>query len=272
MAYIDYYKILGVEKTATQAQIKTAYRKSARENHPDLNANDPNAEKKFKEINEANEVLSNSKNRTKYDKHGENWKYADKRANQSNYSDFFDSMFGGSQEKVKVKGQNFRTEASLNLTDILKAQERTLTLGGKNIRFTVPAGVSDNQTIKVVGHGGDGLNRGPKGDLYIKFRISNNTKFERNGNDLHLIYDLDLYTAMLGGEVTIETLTGKEKLKIEPETTNEGSVLLEGKGMPFYKNEEESGNLLVGFNIITPKNLSKKEKELFEDLAKLRSE
>ncbi len=272
MAYIDYYKILGVEKTATQAQIKKEFRRLARKNHPDLNANDMNAEKKFKEINEANEVLSNPESRTKYDKHGENWKRAGNRNNEGSFSDFFESMFGGSGSSQGNRGQDYKTAATLNLTDILEAKERTLTIGGKNITFTVPAGITDGQTVVIHGHGADGLKDGPKGDLYIKFKIINNTNFTRNENDLFLKYDLDLFTAVLGGEITIETLTGKIKLKIKPETKNGEIVNVKGKGMPFYKNEKESGNLIITYNIETPQNLSKKEKELFKEIAKLRSE
>ncbi len=292
MAYIDYYKILGVAKTATQAQIKKAYRKGARKYHPDLNANDKNAEKKFKEINEANEVLSNKENRSKYDKHGENWKHADEiekqqkqrssrsqssqdfQGSQGDYSDFFESMFGGSgrsQGNVKYRGQDYKTEVSLNLTDVLKAHKRTLKLDEKSIRITVPAGVKEGQTIKIKGYGGEGLNGGPKGDLYIGFKITNNTKFKRNGNDLYLNHGLDLFTAVLGGEITIETLTGRVKLKIKPGTKCGAKVNLKGKGMPFYKKETQSGNLVVTYNIETPQNLSTKEEELFKELAKLRS-
>ncbi|MFT6500714.1 MAG: curved DNA-binding protein [Crocinitomicaceae bacterium] len=294
MAYIDYYKILGIAKKATQPQIKKAYRKLARKYHPDLNANDKTAEQKFKEINEANEVLSNPENRTKYDKHGENWKHADEIEkqqkqqssrsrssqgsqgdfNQGDYSDFFESMFGGSsrsQGNVKYRGQDYRTELTLNLTDVLKEDKRTLKIGEKSIRMTIPAGVKDGQTIKIKGYGGDGLNGGPKGDLYIDFKIINNTNFKRNGNDLYLNYDLDLFTAVLGGEITIETLTGKVKLKIKPETKNGSKVNLKGKGMPHYKKETQFGNLVVTYTIETPQNVSEKEKELFEEIAKLRA-
>ena len=277
MAYIDYYKTLGVAKTATQAQIKTAYRKLARENHPDLNANDKGAEKRFKVINEANEVLSNSENRSKYDRQGQNWKQSGSRGNQNyqgGYSDFFESMFGGarnSQSSASVKGQDLKTQASLNIRDILESQKRTLNLGGKNIRFTVPAGINDGQEIKIKGHGGEGLNGGPKGDLYIKFKIKNDTNFTRKGNDLHLKYDLDLYTALLGGKITVDTLTGKVKLKIKPETKNGATETIKYEGMPFYKNENQFGDLVVTYTIEIPENLSKKEKELFEELAKLSS-
>lgn len=276
MTYIDYYKILGVAKTATQAQIKTAYRKLARENHPDLNANDVNAEKKFKEINEANEVLSNSKNRAKYDKHGANWKRtagASYQSSHSDFSDFFESMFrgsGSSDKNAKYKGNDQNTVATLNLTDVLKSVKRTLGIGGRGVEFTIPAGIQDGQTVIVPGEGGNGVNGGSNGDLHVKFKIVNNTDFKRDVNDLYLDYDLDLFTALLGGEITIETLIGKVKLEIKPGTQNREKVSLKGKGMPLYNDETRHGNFIVTYNIEMPKNLTKKEMEMFQEIANLR--
>ena len=298
MNYIDYYKILGLKKSATESEIKKAYRKLARKYHPDLNPDDKTAEKKFKEINEANEVLSNPENRKKYDKYGKDWQHADAFESQKqrsqhqqssqyggfegaeDYSDFFASMFGGGNaggfsgfgggRSAKFKGQDYNAELQLNLTDVYKKHKQTLTVNGKNIRLTIPAGIENGQTIRIKGHGGKGVNGVANGDLLIKFKINNNTKFKRDKNNLHLTVDLDLYKAILGGEIFIETLNGKVKLKVKPETQNETKVKLKGKGFPIYKKEGQFGDLYITYRIKIPTNLSSKEKELFVELSKLR--
>ena len=299
MAFIDYYKILGIDKSASTSDIKKAYRKLARKYHPDLNPSDKEAEKKFKEINEANEVLSNSENRKKYDEHGKDWKHAEEfeKAKQQqqqyqgsgqqspfgdfgggDYSDFFESMFGGRSTSrartsggVKFRGQDFNAELQLNLKEVFTTHKRTLTVNGKNIRLTIPAGVKNGQIIKIKGHGGEGVNGGPKGDLNITFSIINNTNFKLDNDNLHTTVDLDLYKAILGGEITIPTFDGKAKLKIAPETQNGVKVKLKGKGFPIYKKEGEFGDLYITYMIEMPKDLTEKEKELFRELAKLRT-
>ncbi|MFK5958120.1 MAG: DnaJ C-terminal domain-containing protein [Lutibacter sp.] len=295
MAFIDYYKILGIEKNATENEIKKAYRKLARKYHPDLNPNDKNTEKKFKEINEANEVLSHKENRKKYDKYGKDWEHAEhfekaekqqqyqRNTQQSNYynfsggdySDFFESMFGGraSRQKsgsVKFRGHDYNAELNLNLDDVYKTHKRTLTVNSKNIRLTIPAGVKNGQIIKIKGHGGEGINGGPKGDLIIKFSINNNTKFKLDKNNLYTTVDLDLYKALLGGDLTIDTFDGKVKLKIKPETQNGTKIKLKGKGFPIYKKEGSFGDLYITYQIVIPTKLTQKEKKLFTELSKLR--
>ena len=238
MAFIDYYKILGISKKATEKEIKTAYRKLARKYHPDLNPNNKEAELKFKEINEANEVLSNSENRKKYDKYGKDWKHGEayeKAQSEQQYqqqsrqqdfsnkefSDFFESMFGERSSSAryahspKFKGQDYNAELHLNIEDVYTSQKQLLTVNNKKIRLTIPAGVENGQVIKIKGKGGLGINGGPNGDLYIKFIINNHTQFKREGNTLYRNIDLDLYTAILGGEITVDTFNGgKVKLKI----------------------------------------------------------
>ena len=294
MAFIDYYKILGLEKNAVLADIKKAYRKLARKYHPDLNPNDKAAEKKFKEINEAHEVLSNPENRKKYDEYGEHWQHAEEyeKAKQQqqhyqrsyqgtggftheDFSDFFENMFGRSASgshgrQVKFRGQDYNAELQLDLKEVYSTHKRTLTINNKNIRITIPAGVENGQVIKIKGLGGPGINGGPKGDLYIQFSIVNNTKFKRDGDNLYTTLDLDLYKALLGGQIMVDTFDGKVKLTIKPETKNGTRVKLKGKGFPKYKKEGQFGDLYVTFNLKTPTNLSSKEKELFQELAKLR--
>lgn len=298
MAFIDYYKILEVDKTASEKDIKKAYRKLARKYHPDVNPKDESAKKKFQEINEANEVLSDPIKRKKYDHYGKDWEHADayeqaKKEQQSQYrgagrqqsrsggftdsdfSDFFESMFGGARtgrrtsSQTKFKGQDFNAELHLNLTDVYKTHKQTLTVNGKNIRITIPAGIENKQTIKITGHGGPGINGGPNGDLFITFNIKNNTPFKRDGDNLYTTTNLDFYTAILGGEITVNTFEGKAKLKIKPETQNGTKVKLKGKGFPVYKKEGQFGDLFITYSIKMPTNLNTKEKELFEELAKI---
>jgi curved DNA-binding protein len=293
MAFIDYYKILGISKTATDKEIKTAYRKLARKYHPDLNPENKEAELKFKEINEANEVLSDSENRKKYDKYGKDWKHGDEyeKARQKHqysnqqsgrpnfsgeeYSDFFESMFGGGGRSYsqgrspKFKGQDFNAELQLNLKDVYTSQQQVLTVNGKKMRLTIPAGIENGQVIKIKGKGGIGSNGGPNGDLYIKFNIDNLTQFKREGNNLYLNIDLDLYTSILGGEIKVDTFNGQVKLNIKPETKNESKVKLKGKGFPIYKKEGVFGDLVITYHIKIPTDLNEKEIELFRELQKI---
>jgi curved DNA-binding protein len=303
MEFIDYYKVLGLDKSATAADIKKAYRKLARKLHPDLNPNDKTAQEKFQQINEANEVLSDPEKRKKYDQYGKDWEHADAfeaqkqqqqqsgggfnrgrtyTSNQgyddSQFSDFFESMFGGGgfsgggsrRQTTQFKGQDLSATLRLNLTDTLENQKQTISIGDKKIRLTIPAGVEDGQTIKIKGYGGEGMNGGPKGDLLITFEIFNNTGYKRLESDLYATEEISLYTALLGGELTVETLTGRVKLNVKPETQNDTKVKLKGKGLPKYKKENQHGDLYITYKIVLPKNLSEKEKELFTELSKLR--
>jgi curved DNA-binding protein len=296
MAFIDYYKVLEINKNATESEVKKAYRKLARKYHPDLNPNDKESERKFKEINEANEVLSHPENRKKYDQHGEDWKQSEeynqakqqqsRRGGQQggfgsfsgggDYSDFFESMFGGRSaggrsRNSAYKGEDFNAELNLDLKDVYTTHKQGLTVKGKNIRLTIPAGVENGQKIKISGLGGEGINGGPKGDLYITFTIENRTKFKLDKHDLYATENIDLYSALLGGEITVDTFDGKVKLKVLPGTQNGTKVKLKSKGFPIYKKEGHFGDLYITYQIMIPKNLSEKEKELFLELSKLRN-
>ncbi|MFK1848415.1 DnaJ C-terminal domain-containing protein [Bacteroides fragilis] len=308
MAYIDYYKILGVDKNASQDDIKKAFRKLARKYHPDLNPNDPSAKDKFQEINEANEVLSDPEKRKKYDEYGEHWKHADefeaqKKARQhadgggggfsgfggdggsywyssdgegfsdgdaGGFSDFFESMFGhrggGGRGNAGFRGQDFNAELHLSLRDAARTHKQVLNVNGKQVRITIPAGVADGQVIKLKGYGGEGINGGPAGDLYITFKIAEDSVFKRLGDDLYVDVEMDLYTAVLGGEKVIDTLEGKVKLKIKPETQNGTKVRLKGKGFPVYKKEGQFGDLIITYSVKIPTNLTDRQKELFREL------
>src|SRR5674476_299148 len=292
--FIDYYKILGIDKTATPRDIKNAYRKLARKYHPDLNPNNKDAKRNFQQINEANEVLSDPEKRKKYDQYGKDWQHSEQFEKQKQYqqqssdprgarytasqsegdfSDFFESMFGrgasmGRGRQVKYRGEDYNAELQLELIDAYKTHKQTLTVNGKKIRITIPAGIENGQTIKIAGHGGPGVNGGPDGDLYITFSIANHPRFKRLGNNLYANIDLDIYKAVLGGEITIDTLDGQVKLKVKPETQNGSKVKLKGKGFPVYKNEGQFGDLLLTYNIKIPTNLTDKQKELFTELSK----
>jgi len=313
MDFIDYYKILGVNKDATQDDIRAAYRKLARKHHPDLNPNDKEANKKFQQINEANEVLSDPEKRKKYDQYGKDWQHAEafEKAQQSagrrgqraggaqgfgggetggfggwsgfsggsfeegeggEFSDFFESLFGrsGRGGKAKFRGQDYQAELHLSLMDAYTTHQQVITVNGKNIRITIPAGVENGQVLKLKGHGAPGTGGGPDGDLYITFSIAEDPRWRRDGNDLYAKASVDLYTALLGGDTTVDTPSGKVKLKVKPETANRTTVRLKGKGFPVYKKEGEYGDLYVTMEVKLPTHLTDKEKELLEQLAKLR--
>jgi curved DNA-binding protein len=291
MEFIDYYKILGVDKNATDDDIKKAYRKLARKLHPDLNPNDKEAHQKFQQINEANEVLSDPEKRKKYDQYGKEWQHADQFEQQrqsqrqsrnkgdqffsgdddSDFSSFFESMFGrtGRSSQTKFRGQDYNAELKLTLPEIMATRQQTLTIDGKNIRITIPAGIENGQVIKLKGYGAPGINGGPAGDLYITFIIPVHPVFKRSGNDLVISVSLDLYTALLGGETTIDTLDGKVKLKVAPETQNGARIRLKGKGVPVYKKENERGDLYVTYEIKLPVNLTEEQKKLFREISNL---
>jgi curved DNA-binding protein len=292
MDFRDYYKILGIDKKSTPKDIKNAYRRMARKFHPDLNPKDKDAKKNFQLINEANEVLSDPVKRKKYDQYGKDWKHADEfekskqqQQNQSSnsrrqgfqgagtegdFSEFFASMFGketGGSRRAKFRGEDYNTELHLDLIDAYIKHKQTFTVNGKKIRITIPAGIENGQTIKVGGQGGAGTNGGPNGDLYITFSIANHSRFKRLENNLFTSVDLDLYTAVLGGEITIETLNGKVRLKVKPETQSGSKVKLKDKGFPIYKEEGKFGDLYITYTVKMPTNLSEKQRALFKQLS-----
>jgi len=301
MTFIDYYKVLGIEKSATPAEIKNAYRKQARKLHPDLNPNDKEAQAKFQQVNEANEVLSDPEKRKKYDQYGKDWQHADQFENArqprgqasgfgsggggqtytggdfggEDFSEFFSSMFGGAggarNSQVKFKGQDYNSELQLSLTDAYTTHQQTLNINGKSIRITIQAGIENGQVIKLKGYGGPGTNGGPAGDLYITFSIANDARYKRNGNDIYITEEVNLYTAILGGELTIDTLSGKVKLTVKPETQNGMRVRLKGKGFPVYKKDGEFGDLYITYTIKIPTNLTDREKALFTELSQLKT-
>jgi len=297
MAFIDYYKVLGISKTASPEEVKKAYRKLARQYHPDLNPKDASAHRKFQEINEANEVLSDPEKRKKYDEYGEHWKQADQfeQARQqqggsscgeysytyqnfggfndsgsSDYSDFFENLFGRAGQKsgrsTAFKGQDYYGEVHLTLREAAETHQQTIEVNDKKLRITVPAGIAHEQQIKLKGHGGAGANGAPAGDLYITFIIQPDPVFKRNGNDLYRDVDVDLYTAVLGGELRIDSLNSQIKMKVKPGVQPDSKARLKGKGFPVYKKDGQFGDLIVTYRVQIPTNLTEKQKQLFQEI------
>ncbi|NVO84022.1 DnaJ C-terminal domain-containing protein [Hymenobacter terrestris] len=303
MDYKDYYKTLSVDKKATQDQIKKAYRKLARQYHPDVNPNNAEAEQKFKEANEANEVLSDPEKRQKYDQLGADYQRYQQGGGRpggsggfdwsqysqggggaggadpfggADFSDFFGSMFGGmggsggggSRPRA---GQDYQAELELTLEDAYRGGPRTLTVNGKNLRLTIQPGVEDGQVIRLRDQGGPGRSGGPAGSLYITLHIRPDPRYARTGNDLTMDVPVALYTALLGGEQTVETLSGTVKINIKPETQNGTRLRLRGKGFPVYRQPDQFGDLYLRLSLNLPQHLTEQEKTLFRQLAELRS-
>lgn len=292
MAFIDYYKILGVEKNATQQEIRKAFRKQAKKYHPDINKDDPHAQEKFQAINEANEVLSDPEKRKKYDEYGEHWKHADEyEAQRRNYesqtkssdrfggyefgefssggdfSSFFEELFGNrfAGQKRKQRGQDYQTTLSLNLRDILVTHKQIINVNGKNIRITIPAGIADGQKIRLKGYGAPSPVGVENGDLYITFHIEPDNIFTRKENNLYTDIKIDLYTALLGGEAIVPTLDGNVRMQIKGGTLPDSKLRLRGKGVPVYKNETSRGDLIVNVKVVFPL-LNERQKELLRQM------
>lgn len=329
MASKDYYAILGVPRTATEKDIKQAYRRLARKYHPDVNPGNKAAEEKFKQINEAYEVLSDADKRAKYDRYGDQWQYADQfaKAGQTasgTYSGFggfgpdfntggfsfggedlgslFDELFPGAGTRTYTsrprRGQDLEHTLEITLEEAYSGTKRLIelqspetcptcqgrglvgkarcsTCGGsgtvthaKRLEVNIPAGVDTGSRIRIAGQGGPGSSGGPPGDLYIVVNVAPHPRFERKDDDLYTTVSVPLTTAVLGGEVTVSTLTGQVALKIPPETQNGATIRVRGKGMP--RRDGTRGDLIVRINVRLPTNLSTHERELFEELSRIR--
>lgn len=311
MEYKDYYKILGVEKTATKDEIKKKYRKLAQKYHPDKNPGNKQAEEKFKEISEANQVLSDDEKRAKYDQLGANWQqfqgggsggfdfsqWARQGGGQqfrtssfddifgnSGFSDFFESFFGRGQSGFDQSGNNFRsaghgfrhekgrdyeTQVNLTLSEAYHGTSAILNVDGEKIKVNLSPGVRDGQVLRVKGKGGKSASGGAGGDLFLKINVINNSGFVMKENDLHLDVEVDLYIAMLGGKITINTLKSPLNIQIPKETPNGKILRLKGQGMPVF-GTSQFGDLLVKISVKLPQNLSNAEEDLFRKLATLR--
>ena len=336
MDFKDYYQVLGVKRDASDKEIRSAFRKLARQHHPDMNKDDKSAETRFKEINEANEVLSDPEKRKMYDQFGADWQryqqaqdagpgagatgdfsqwfsgqaggrggarveYRD--FGDGEFSDFFETLFGGGGGRGRgygqprpQRGEDQEYEIAITLEEAnggatrgLELQTPTLcatcggngvvehrrcpTCGGngtvvqsRRIEARIPAGVTDGSRIRLAGQGGPGYLGGPSGDLYLRVRLQPHAQFEREGNDLRVAVDVPLYTAVLGGEVTVPALGGKLALRIPAETQNGRLFRLRGKGLRRGTGDEARGDLLARVNVVLPARLTERERELFTRL------
>lgn len=298
MAFIDYYKVLGVERTATQQDIRKAYRKMAKRYHPDINKDDPTAKERFQEINEANEVLGDPEKRKKYDEYGENWRHAEEfeaqrrqysngangrggydfggfggfgdfsgsAGNSSGFSDFFEQLFGSGLRGAKNnRGEDISATLTLSLREAAVTHQQTFTVGGEKIRITVPAGITDGQRIKLKGRGAASPDGTVRGDLYITFRIEPDSTFTLHGNDLYATVTVSLYTMLLGGEAVVPTLTGNAKVNIKAGTQPDSKLRLRGKGFPVYRQNGKYGDLIITVKVTLPQ-LNEKQKSIVTEL------
>ena len=311
MEFKDYYETLGVDKSASQDEIKKAYRKLAMKYHPDRNEGNKKAEETFKQITEANEVLSDPNKRKKYNKLGSNWKQYQSQGqgfedfysnfgsggrggdgtqysysgniddlfgNVSGFSDFFESFFGGSgsagsqQGRRGRKGQDFEAALYIPLIEMFNGTTKEISIGGKRVRVNIAPGTKDGKKLRLKGLGNAGMSGGEKGDLYLTLKIEKDPYFDLDGNNLYYDFYVDLYTAVLGGKKQVITLGGKTINITIPEGTESGKVLrLKGLGFPTSENSKIYGDLLVRIKVELPQNLTNEEKELFKKLASFRS-
>jgi curved DNA-binding protein len=295
MEYKDYYKILGVDRKASDDEIRKAYRKLAKQHHPDYNPNNKQAEDRFKEINEAYEVLSDAKKRSYYDRVGSDYSSWQRRGNPGDFnwdqysgvpggtrvnmddlndmfggaggfSDFFQTIFGisGARGASRQQPQGYQQELEITIEEAYKGTTRLIQTGGRQKQVRIPAGVRTGSKVRVAGAGPNGL------DLYLIIQVAEDNRFERRGNDLHTSATVDVFTAILGGEANVETLDGKIKLNIPAGTQPEQVFRLSGRGMPHLKNQKGKGDLFVKVKVQIPKYLSPKQRELLEEVSKIK--
>jgi curved DNA-binding protein len=306
MNYRDYYKILGVSKSSSAEEIKKAYRKLAVKYHPDKNPNNKAAEEKFKEINEANEVLGDPEKRKKYDELGENWQHYQQQGGNAQdfdwskwkspggggyqtyseedlfgeggqFSDFFSTVFGqgGFQSRSGKprarKGSDLEAEIHISLEEAFHGGSRQLQGNGETLQIKIKPGVYEGQVLRLKEKGGPGMNGGPRGDIYMKVHLDKHPHYERKQDDIYCDIPVGLYTAVLGGKTIIRTLKGTMKIDIAKETENGKVFRLKGLGMPKFGKENEFGDLYAKVNIVLPTNLTEKELKLFRELSSMKN-
>jgi len=318
MEYKDYYKVLGVDRNASEKEIKKAYRRLARQYHPDVNPGNKEAEERFKEINEAHEVLIDPEKRRKYDQLGASWQQWQRTGRDPSgfdwsqwsagapgggrvhveygdlgdlfggafggggFSDFFEAIFGGggrqgpqtwtgTHQARPRRGQDYEQPVEITLEEAFSGTRRVLEKDGRRIEVRIPPGVKTGSKVRIAGEGAPGIGGGTTGDLYLKVTVLPHKVFERKGDDLYCEVPVDLYMAILGGETSVPTLKGTVSLKIPPETQSGRTFRLKGQGMPLLRDSNKRGDLYAKVKVVLPKGLSAKEKELFKELAQMRS-
>jgi len=302
MEYKDYYKVLGVSRSASQDEIKKAFRKLAVKYHPDKNQGDKAAEEKFKEISEAYEVLGNADSRKKYDELGANWKQYEnagfggqggfngfdyQNIRNSDFSEFFNMFFnnrggfdfgdiGGFRDfgrnkrsrSRSMKGSDLTANVEMTLKEAFNGSQRIFNVGNQTIKISIKPGVTDGQVLRVKGKGNPGMNGGENGDLLLKIIIANDTEYQRDGDDLSKNVNVNFYTAILGGKVEVETMKGTVNVPIKPQTQNNSVLRLKGLGMPRF-GKSDAGALLLKIQLVLPNNISQKEIELIKEASLL---
>jgi len=306
LEYKDYYKILGVDRTADEKSIKQAYRRLARKYHPDVNKTKGSTER-FKEINEAYEVLSDPEKRKRYDSLGPEWqRYAQAGAGPfegfrvpfgghgrdlgdlGGFSDFFKTVFGdlgvrgdlftdfgetigGSRGFRRARGEDVQASVEVSLEEAYHGSRKTLELDGRRLEVKIPAGVDTGSRVRVAGGGPSTGAGGGRGDLYLTVTVRPHPFLERKGDDLYMNLPVTVAEAALGAEVEVPTLKGKVSMKIPPETSSGRTFRLPGYGMPRLK-AGGTGDQYVRIKVVVPSGLSVRERQLFEELKRLRPE
>lgn len=302
MDYKDYYQVLGVQRDADEKEIKRAFRKLALKYHPDKNPDNPKAEDRFKEINEAYEVLGDSSKRAKYDQLGASYQQWQRTGGRpggfdwsqwtsgapggvhvemgdlgdlfgGGFSDFFNTIFGGMaaqgmggyQRQSQSRGRDLEQPVSISLTEAHNGTTRILQRNGRRLEVKIPQGAKTGTRVRVSGQGESGAGR--SGDLYLRLTVESDPRFERHGADLHTEVDVDLYTAVLGGEVRIPTLSGPVVLSIPAGSQPQQTFRLRGRGMPMLNNAKKHGDLYAKLSVHLPTQLSEEEQNLFKQLA-----
>lgn len=322
MEYKDYYQVLGVERDADQSEIRSTFRRLARKYHPDVNPDDSQAEERFKEINEAYEVLSDPEKRAKYDQLGREYSRYQQAGGQpgdfnwnqwtsgepggpgqgvyvrygtpedmddlfgggSPFSDFFSQIFGGigaAQQGAGPqaagpggyqyhprprRGQDYEQELEISLREAYQGTTRILQKDGRRLEVEIPPGAREGTRVRMSGEGAPGTAGGQAGDLYLRIRVADDPQFEFRNDHLYVRLPIDLYTAVLGGEVRVPTMDGSVMLKVPPGTQNNQSFRLRGKGMPRLRAPEQHGNLYVQVEVRLPQDLTPHQRQLFEEL------
>ncbi len=299
MDYKDYYKTLGVDRKASDDDIRKSYRDLAKKYHPDRNPNDKQAEERFKEINEAYQVLSDPEKRKVFDRLGSDYSNWQRRgapgdfnwgqyggapggggttinfedledlfggAGGGGFSDFFRTVFGRRDAETagRAQPQAYQQPMEISIEEAFKGTTRILQANGNQKQVRIPAGVRTGSKVRVAGAGPNGT------DLYLIVEVTEDSRFERRGNDLHTTATVDVFTAILGGEAEVETLTGKVKLNIPAGTQPEQVFRLAKRGMPHVKNQNEKGDLYVRLKVQIPKYLSAKQRELLDEASRLK--
>lgn len=304
MDYKDYYQSLGVARTASADEIRKEYRKLAMKYHPDRNPNDKQAEDKFKEINEAYQVLSDPQKRARYDQLGSAYNNYQRGggtpggfdwgqwqasrgpagaggqqvnfddlfgAGGGGFSDFFSAIFGGASGgsgPINASGrraQTYEQPLSITLQEAYKGSSRVLEGGGRRVQIKIPAGTKTGSKIRVAGGAQGGA------DLYLKVTVEPDARFERDGDNLQVTATIDVFTALLGGEAEVETMTGKVKLTIPSGTQPEQLIRLAGRGMPSLKDAEKKGDLFVRIKVRVPRTLNAEQKTLLAQVRALQA-